>query len=112
MAGVKKCPKCGNMISEGGSFCPFCGNSINDKVIIQGKNPEPYDEQDEIQRKYRNDINSKVQKKKELENKKERLLKRKESLELKIDNYNKIMQNKIPYCETKQDGTGYSGHKS
>lgn len=70
MAGVKKCPKCGNMISEGGSFCPFCGNSINDKVIIQGKNPEPYNEQDEIQRKYRNDINSKVQKKKELENKK------------------------------------------
>ncbi|WP_417182359.1 zinc-ribbon domain-containing protein, partial [Blautia sp.] len=55
MAGVKKCPKCGNMISEGGSFCPFCGNSINDKVIIQGKNPEPYNEQDEIQRKYRND---------------------------------------------------------
>ena len=99
MAGVKKCPKCGNMISEGGSFCPFCGNIINDKVIIQGKKPDPYDKQDEFQRKYRNDINSKVQKKKELENKKERLLKRKESLELKIDNYSKIMQKKIPYCE-------------
>lgn len=99
MAGVKKCSKCENMVPEGGSFCPFCGNIINDKVIIQGKKPDPYDEQDEIQRKYRNDINSKVQKKKELENKKESLLKKKESLELKIDNYSKIMQKKIPYCE-------------
>ena len=99
MVRVRKCSKCGNMISEGGSFCPFCGNIINDKVIIQGKTPDPYGEQDEIQRKYRNDINSKVQKKKELENKKESLLKRKESLELKIDNYSKIMQKKIPYCE-------------
>lgn len=99
MVRVRKCSKCGNMISEGGSFCPFCGNIINDKVIIQGKTPDPYGEQDEIQRKYRNDINSKVQKKKELENKKESLLKRKESLELKIDNYSKIMQKKILYCE-------------
>ena len=37
MVRVRKCSKCGNMISEGGSFCPFCGNIINDKVIIQGK---------------------------------------------------------------------------
>ena len=64
MAGVKKCPKCGNMISEGGSFCPFCGNSINDKVIIQGKNPEPYNEQDEIQRKYRKEKGTGKQKRK------------------------------------------------
>ena len=95
MAEVKRCSKCGKEVPQIGSFCPFCGNIINDKVVVENRNGSEY----KIQEKYRDDINSKLEKQKELEIQKANLLKKKKSLELKIDNYNKIIENKIPNCE-------------
>mgnify|MGYP004510262101 FL=1 len=99
MAEVKRCSKCGREVPQIGSFCPFCGNIINDKVVVESRKVGRYEIDDDTQKKYRNDINSKLQKQKELENEKKNLLKKKKSLELKIDNYNKIIEKKIPHCE-------------
>lgn len=94
MTGVKKCSQCGKMVSGDGTFCPFCGNIIDEIIMDKG-----YTEHIDIQSKYRNDINNELQKQRKLERTKRNLEKRKQSLELKIDNYDKILKNKIPFCK-------------
>ena len=82
MAEVKRCSICGREVPQIGSFCPFCGNIINDKVVVESRKVGRYEIDDDTQKKYRNDINSKLQKQKELENEKKNLLKKKKSISL------------------------------
>ena len=93
MTKVKRCSQCGKEVPQGGTFCPFCGNIINDECARVESRESAVDVKldDDIQKKYRNDINEKLQKQKQLEYQKENLLKKKKSLGLKIDNYSKIM---------------------
>ena len=72
---------------------------MKNKLINNQLNELLYVLDDDIQKKYRNDINEKLQKQKQLEYQKENLLKKKKSLGLKIDNYSKIMKKEIPRCE-------------
>ena len=99
MTKVKKCSQCGKEVPQEGTFCPFCGNIINGNGEVESRELGRCEVDDDIQKKYRNDINEKLQKQKQLEYQKENLLKKKKSLELKIDNYSKIMQKEIPHCE-------------
>ena len=99
MTKVKKCSQCGKEVPQGGTFCPFCGNIININGKVESRESGRCEVDDDIQKKYRNDINEKLQKQKQLEYQKENLLKKKKSLGLKIDNYSKIMKKEIPRCE-------------
>ena len=99
MTKVKKCSQCGKEVPQGGTFCPFCGNIININGKVESRESGRCEVDDDIQKKYRNDINEKLQKQKQLEYQKRNLLKRKKSLGLKIDNYSKIMKKEIPRCE-------------
>ena len=99
MTKVKKCSQCGKEVPQGGKFCPFCGNIINGNGEVESRELGRCEVDDDIQKKYRNDINEKLQKQKQLEYQKENLLKKKKSLGLKIDNYSKIMKKEIPRCE-------------
>lgn len=95
MTKVKKCSQCGKEVPQGGTFCPFCGNIININGKVESRESGRCEVDDDIQKKYRNDINEKLQKQKQLEYQKENLLKKKKSLGLKIDNYSKIMKKEI-----------------
>ena len=99
MTKVKRCSQCGKEVSQGGSFCPFCGNIINETVKSESRESAIDGLDNDIQKKYQNDINKKLQKQKQLEYQKENLLKKKNSLGLKIYNYSKIIQKEIPCCE-------------
>ena len=99
MTKVKKCSQCGKEVPQGGTFCPFCGNIININGKVESRESGRCEVDDDIQKKYRNDINEKLQKQKQLEYQKENLLKKKNSLGLKIYNYSKIIQKEIPCCE-------------
>ena len=98
MTKVKRCSQCGKEVSQGGSFCPFCGNIINETVKSESRESAIDGLDNDIQKKYQNDINKKLQKQKQLEYQKENLLKKKNSLGLKIYNYSKIIQKEIPCC--------------
>ena len=72
MTKVKKCSQCGKEVSQGGSFCPFCGNIININGKVESRESGRCEVDDDIQKKYRNDINEKLQKQKQLEYQKEK----------------------------------------
>ena len=67
MTKVKKCSQCGKEVPQGGKFCPFCGNIINGNGEVESRELGRCEADDDIQKKYRNDINEKLQKQKQLE---------------------------------------------
>ena len=67
MAEVKRCSKCGREVPQIGSFCPFCGNIININGKVESRESGRCEVDDDIQKKYRNDINEKLQKQKRLD---------------------------------------------
>ena len=62
MTKVKRCSQCGKEVSQGGSFCPFCGNIINETVKSESRESAIDGLDNDIQKKYQNDINKKLQK--------------------------------------------------
>ena len=59
MTKVKKCSQCGKEVPQGGTFCPFCGNIININGKVESRESGRCEVDDDIQKKYRNDINQK-----------------------------------------------------
>lgn len=62
MTKVKRCSQCGKEVSQGGSFCPFCGNIINETVKSESRESAIDGLDNDIQKKYQNDINKKITK--------------------------------------------------
>lgn len=100
MADVKICPNCGRRISIHGIFCPFCGEEIHEKAVVEKvvvEKPVP------AKQEHTKEMQQKISKHLELKKKVQRLKKKKEILELKINNYDKLSRNEIPDCRPNED---------
>lgn len=103
MAGIIKCPKCGREILSDANFCSFCGIKIEGgiaKSTVQEENTEEYEK--EIQ-KYSDEINELADNYNVLKSEEIKLIKKKQCLKLKVDNYHKLMEGEIPNCEKNEE---------
>jgi RNA polymerase subunit RPABC4/transcription elongation factor Spt4 len=100
MENVKICPNCGRRISEKGIFCPFCGEEINEEPIGEEKLiKKPI----AVKPQHTREMQQKISKHLELKNNVQKLKKKKEILELKINNYDRLSKNEIPDCRPNED---------
>lgn len=95
MEDIKICPNCGRRVSEQGTFCPFCGAEINKNPVA--KKPVANRPQ------YTKEMQQKISQQMELNKRVQRLKKKKEILELKINNYDRLSKNEIPNCRPNEN---------
>ena len=100
MEDVKICPNCGRRISAQGIFCPFCGEEINEKTVVEKVVVE---KTAAAKRQHTKEMQQKISEHLELKKKVQKLKKKKEILELKINNYDKLSRNEIPDCRPNED---------
>lgn len=114
MADVKICPDCGHRISVQGMFCPFCGGNINKESAVRRNVVE---KSGSARLQFTKEMQQKISKRLELKKKVQRMKKKKEILELKINNYDRLSKNEIPGCRPNEDApdmpvTGNRGKES
>lgn len=100
---MMRCPKCGKEILKDANFCSFCGTKIEDCItesIVQEDNTEEY-EKEKLQ--YSEEINKLADNYNVLKNEEITLIKKRQSLKLKVDNYHKLMEGEFPNCEKNED---------
>lgn len=99
-----ECPVCGKEIPNEGKFCPFCGNKIiADMRAVPVNNVQENEADVKIKERYVSDLKEKTAEYKALEKKKTKLIKEKQSIELKINNYRNLKAGKIPNCIQNMD---------
>lgn len=103
MAGIIKCPKCGKEILENANFCSFCGIKIEGCItenIVQEENIEEYEKE---KQKYSDEISKLADNYNVLKNQEIELVKKRQSLKLKVNNYHKLIEGEFPNCEKNKD---------
>ena len=103
MTGIKRCPKCEKEIPVYSNFCLFCGSKIKNctiKSVVQKENEEEYEKE---KQRYSDEIRELADNYNTLKNEEIKLIKKKKSLRLKVDNYRKLLEGEFPNCEKNKD---------